>query len=336
MQKDQLLAKMRQGYDDFTAYLRSLDPTQLTVLTDAEGWTVKDHVMHAVMWEESVWALLNRESRAERMGVDEALVAAWDVEGMNSAMQRRAQYLPFAAVMRRYADAHQRVVAAVEALTQAELEQPMVNLLPDADEWYRNDPVYLYIVGNTYEHYEEHRPWIEAIPDTTPVTDKPLLLERIRKAWDYLQGYLATLSEEEASEPTDAAGWTPKDHIMHLAVWEGGVAVLLDRQDRLAYMGLDAETWASHDYDRINGVIQQRYRHLSWDEVKRELAAAHERHMAKVEALSPDDLLKPYGNFLPAGQANDEGDPIVYRIAGNTFAHYPEHIEWIDAIILAD
>jgi hypothetical protein len=334
VQKDELIANMRRGYADFTLYIRAHDPTQLTILTDDAGWTVKDHAMHAVMWEESIYALLNRLPRAERMGIDPALIAAWDVEAINAAIQHRTRYLSVGDALRRFEETHTRVMAAVEALSQAELEQPLGNFLPEAPEQYKGDPIYLYIAGNSYEHYEEHRPWLDAIvAQPESVTERAVVLARMRKAWDYLHGYITALDEHEATEPTDAAGWTPKDHVMHLAVWEGGVAALLDRQDRLAYMGIDAALWAAHDYDAINAVIQQRHRDLSWEEVKRRLEESHQRLIAKVEALSQADLLKPYGNYLPIGQENDDGDPVVNRIAGNTFAHYPEHIEWIDAII---
>ena len=163
MQKDELLTKMSEGYAEFTAYLRALTPEQPSVLTDAVGWTIKDHVMHAATWEDSVWALLTKQPRAEVMGVDPALIDAWDVEGINAAVQARTHGLPFAEVMRRFATIHQRLMAQMAVSTDAEINAPLVDYLPEVGENYRNEPIYLYIAGNTYEHYEEHRPWLDAI-----------------------------------------------------------------------------------------------------------------------------------------------------------------------------
>ena len=120
---------------------------------------------------------------------------------------------------------------------------------------------------------------------------------------------------------------------MHLAAWEDGVVALLNKQPRFVAMGIDEAVWEAHDLEQTNAAVQQTYRDLPWAEVMRRFEDAHSRLMAKVESMSTEELSKPYGNYLPAGQEDNEGDPVYTRIAGNTFAHYPEHIEWIDAIV---
>lgn len=52
---------------------------------------------------------------------------------------------------------------------------------------------------------------------------KDELLIRIEQGWNEFQAYIQTLSAAQLAGPTDAAGWTAKDHIMHLAVWEDGI-----------------------------------------------------------------------------------------------------------------
>ena len=65
------------------------------------------------------------------------------------------------------------------------------------------------------------------------------LVSRMQKGWDDFQAYLKTLTLEQVTQPTDAAGWTVKDHIIHLATWEDGVYALLEKQPRHEQMGLD-------------------------------------------------------------------------------------------------
>ena len=47
--KDELLEYLEQEWTDFHAYLQTLTETQLSVPTDAAGWTAKDHVIRQVV-----------------------------------------------------------------------------------------------------------------------------------------------------------------------------------------------------------------------------------------------------------------------------------------------
>ena len=90
------------------------------------------------------------------------------------------------------------------------------------------------------------------------------LLARTHSSWEALNAFVATLDDRQRTQLTDAAGWTVKDHLMHLAVWEDGVWAMLNRRDRAAHMGVPAEVWARWDFDEINAVIQARHRERSW------------------------------------------------------------------------
>ncbi len=100
------------------------------------------------------------------------------------------------------------------------------------------------------------------MPDNPEVTTAELL-SRMQEGWESLQAYIKTLSPQQLTEPTDAAGWTVKDHLIHLAVWENGVDAALSRDNRAARMGLTPEQWASDDYDIMNAVIQQAHKDMT-------------------------------------------------------------------------
>lgn len=155
------------------------------------------------------------------------------------------------------------------------------------------------------------------------------LLRFIEQGWNDLHAYLDTLSDQQLAIPTDAAGWTVKDHIIHMAVWEKGVCTLLQGKPRHEGMGLDEDTWNSH-FDVINAVIQQQHQHMPLDEVLQTFKHGHEQLVEKVAALADDDLLRPYRYFDPASTIDS---PIIDRIVGNTFEHYSEHKPWIAAIV---
>lgn len=165
--------------------------------------------------------------------------------------------------------------------------------------------------------------------DTTPFS-KDELLARIQQGWIRFNLYLSTLSEEQLATPTDAAGWTAKDHIIHLAVWEEGICALLEHQSRWEAMGIDQETWRSHNDDRINAVIQQHYRDMPPDEVLQMFHNVHQRLMGKVHAMSNEELQHPYSYYQLSSKSDE---PVLNSIAGDTFEHYAQHQPWIAAIV---
>lgn len=163
--------------------------------------------------------------------------------------------------------------------------------------------------------------------------DKPTkkeVLARIANGWDAFQAYLNTLTETQQTGPTDAAGWTVKDHVMHLALWEDGVYALLDGQSRPVYMGIDEVMWNSGDYDAINALLQQRYQDKTWADVRTFFQAIHERFIEKIQTLTDEDLLLPYSHYQPGSTDNS---PVINRIIGNTIPHYAEHKAYIETLV---
>jgi uncharacterized protein (TIGR03083 family) len=155
------------------------------------------------------------------------------------------------------------------------------------------------------------------------------LLGRIENGWNDFQAFLGALSEDQLTKPTDAAGWTVKDHLIHLAVWEDGIYTLLDGQSQRAGMEVDEATW-KQGVDVINAVIQRRYHDLPLDVVVQTFRQKHQRLVSKVRSMTDDDLLRPYRHY---DTASDREQPVVGWIAGDTYEHYAEHRPWIAAIV---
>ena len=157
------------------------------------------------------------------------------------------------------------------------------------------------------------------MPDE-PAT-KAELLGLIQQGWDDFHAFLAHYSPDQLSTLKDAVGWTAKDHIIHLAVWEDSIFALLSGQSQREGLGLDEATWAS-DYDHQNAVLRERYLTLSLDEALALFERSHARLFAKIEALSDDDLRKPYRHYQPD---SDREQPVIGWIIADTYEHYAEH-----------
>ncbi|MBI5667486.1 MAG: maleylpyruvate isomerase N-terminal domain-containing protein [Chloroflexi bacterium] len=159
------------------------------------------------------------------------------------------------------------------------------------------------------------------------------LLDKMQNGWDEFQAYLKTLTPEQMTVPTDAQGWTVKDHIAHLALWEDGIAALLTGQSRREQMGLDEAAWNSGDFDIQNAAMQRQHRDKPLDEVLAMFEAAHRRMVEAVQSLTDDDLKRPYAYYEGKPAADDSLDnAIIWSIVGNSYGHYEEHQPWIDAI----
>lgn len=159
--------------------------------------------------------------------------------------------------------------------------------------------------------------------------NKAELLEKTHISWDRLNAYIATLNERQRTQLTDSAGWTVKDHLIHLAVWEDGVWALLNRQNRAAAMGIDAATWKRWDFDEINAVIQQQHKNASWAEAEAKRQASHKRFVEQIEATSEADLARPVQDFQAHSTSNT---PVIEVVVGDAFSHYDSHLPWIKAI----
>jgi uncharacterized protein (TIGR03083 family) len=156
------------------------------------------------------------------------------------------------------------------------------------------------------------------------------LLDNIERGWNSFNAYIDTLSEKQLTQPTDAAGWTAKDHLIHLASWEDTLNALLDRTPRWERIGVDKALWDSNDIDQINAIVQKRYHDMPLDEVRQKHREVHQRLLEKIRQLSDADLGQPIREYQPGSATTS---PIVRPLVADTYDAYAEHTPWIAAIV---
>ena len=119
------------------------------------GWTAKDQMAHIAAWERSALALLNGEERMAHVGLERGAHETLGETGVNDHIYARYVDTPESEVRALYHQVHADLLAKLRSMSDADLLEPYSHYQPD-DPPYNPRPVWPWIVGNTFGHYEEH------------------------------------------------------------------------------------------------------------------------------------------------------------------------------------
>jgi len=161
----------------------------------------------------------------------------------------------------------------------------------------------------------------------TPMS-RDAVFKSIANAWNELHMFIGSLSQDQITQPTDPAGWTVKDHIIHLAMWEKTAMAVLTGASIRGAMDIPEDVWSQGD-DPINALMQQRYHDMPFAEVMQTFQQIHDALLAKLDTLSEAELLTPFNQKYP--DAKDER-PLLKWVHIDTAEHYREHIPWMATI----
>jgi hypothetical protein len=151
-----LLARIQSEWTALNQAIAELNDEQMNT-PDAGGWSVKDNLAHLAAWEQFMLQhYLQGHPAHEAMQVDEATWKTLDENGINAILHKRNQARPVSEVLADRRRSHEQVVATLERMPFADLMKP---LYPDDP---KARPLIGWVIGNTYEHYQEHRATIEA------------------------------------------------------------------------------------------------------------------------------------------------------------------------------
>ncbi|MBX7250513.1 MAG: ClbS/DfsB family four-helix bundle protein [Candidatus Promineofilum sp.] len=162
MKKTQLLTRMADAYEAMEGLLATLDDAALSQVTDAAGWAVKDHLFHLAMWERGVAWLLGGRSRNEGMGITDPQWEELTMDEQNNLTYERTRERPAAEALAAFRGAHREMLDALAPLSDEDLQLPYSDFDPAATQG-ADRPIIGWIIGDTYDHYDEHRGWIEAL-----------------------------------------------------------------------------------------------------------------------------------------------------------------------------
>jgi hypothetical protein len=166
LSKKELVAKMNDGLAKFLAFIDEFSEEQMLDPKDTVGWNVRDHITHLAAWAEGIAALLGHEDRWAAMGLEILDDDEHDLDAMNAQIMVQHRHLSPSEAREMLVAAHERAVAALAPLSEADLERPYGRfVLPFTSD--KGKPVWGYVAGNTFCHYREHIPWIKEFVDVS-------------------------------------------------------------------------------------------------------------------------------------------------------------------------
>lgn len=155
-----LLARIQRAWDALWATLDGLSEEQL-LQSDAGGWSIKDNLAHLTAWERYLM-LHHLQGRPldEALGLDKTIVTA-HIDEINAGLFAANCDRALADVVESAHAVHQQLVAC---LADVPFEQLLRVQFTDSP---LTGPVLDRVVGNTFDHYEEHMDAIRALAGET-------------------------------------------------------------------------------------------------------------------------------------------------------------------------
>jgi len=153
---------------------------------------------------------------------------------------------------------------------------------------------------------------------------KAELMSAIKREWTLLMDVAAKLEAANKITTPDEGGWSPKDNLAHLAEWMNALmGYHIDHRPSHEVFGVSEEVTKGWDMEVINPVLFARNKDRSIEDVLNHVKEVYEKLVAKLDAMSFEDLLK-------ARHANDpEKRPRLLGVLGDTTEHFSEHRETI-------
>ena len=158
--------------------------------------------------------------------------------------------------------------------------------------------------------------------------NKSELMSVIQREWNLLMEVVDKIEQAGKMTTPDAGGWSPKDNLAHLAEWMNSLmGYHMDRLPSEEVMGLTSEQTKDWDMEVINTVLFERNKDRSTEDVLTWLRSVYADLMAKLDAMSFEELL------VPRHADDPEKRPLLLWVIGDTSDHFAEHRETIEKIL---
>ncbi|HEY8292124.1 MAG TPA: ClbS/DfsB family four-helix bundle protein [Thermomicrobiales bacterium] len=305
--KAQLQEQVRAQFAALDEATAPILPVHMDVPGVNGAWSVKDELAHLTFWDRHLLARLHSVTPSQPPSDTAIDDDTWNQRCFD-ANRVRALNDVLADLWR----TQQGILNALETLPEAILFAAGAH----------GGPLWEAVDGAILSHYPEHIAQIERWRDqhVTPPAMKSDLLFRIADGYAAWAATIDAAPPRELTLPNLHGGWSIKDEVAHVTLWEARVLTVLraalagEAPPHPPFVGDEAKIEA------INADIFAASQQRDLDAVLADMERTHTAFVRAVEEL-PDDAIFDAHHF-----AWMSGDPLLAAIAGDTYEHYPEHL----------
>jgi hypothetical protein len=151
----ELISEIEREWKLLMRLIENLDEKRISA-PDKGGWSPKDNLAHLAEWMKILMGYhMDRRPAHEVMGVAEEVTKGWDMEIINPVLYERNRNRPSIEIL---SWAKQVYAELLDRLTSTPFEELLKPRHADDPE---KRPLLLWVLGDTTEHFEEHRLNIE-------------------------------------------------------------------------------------------------------------------------------------------------------------------------------
>ena len=153
--KSQLMSAIKHEWKLLMDVVARLDATKMTT-PDEGGWSPRDNLAHLSEWMNSLMGYhMDRRPAHEAMRIPEEAAKGWDMEIINPILFERNKDRSTEDVLDELKRVYDTLVAKLEVTPFEDLMKPR-----HADDPEKR-PLLMWVLGDTTEHFAEHRAVIE-------------------------------------------------------------------------------------------------------------------------------------------------------------------------------
>lgn len=153
--RNELLDNIQQEWSALMAVIERLTPAQM-IAPDTGGWSPRDNLAHLTEWMKILLGYyMDQRPSHEVIGVSSEVTENWDFDVINQVFFERNRHRPVNDVVDELKLVYAEVVARLESTPFEDLLKPRFDDDPD------KQPILSWVVGDTSEHFAEHRLIIE-------------------------------------------------------------------------------------------------------------------------------------------------------------------------------
>ena len=150
---------------------------------------------------------------------------------------------------------------------------------------------------------------------------KQTIIAQIEQSYATFEAALAALDAAQMTAPALPGGWSVKDALAHLGVWQRRALDVIQPVQPPRVPEIPPSGIEETQVEAFNARFYAEHKDEPLAEALAGFRESYRELLAGVQQLSDDDLTQPL-----------LGDTQTWQIiAGNTYEHYPEHLEAIQA-----